>query len=414
EKALAEESWDVVSRQQSSGRSGLIESYEPYLGEMIKYVRARIKTGARIVWHQTWAYDSDAVHADFPAYGSDCEKMYDKIVECSRTVSEKYGISVIPVGTAIQNIRPSYEYTITRDGYHLSTSVGRYVAALTWYETLTGRSVEGCTYCPAGVDPVRAEFARNAAHLAVAAPFERHPVGYDRNTTYEESDVPDYTLPDPLTMADGRKVRSVRQWENERRPELLKLLTEQEYGRAPGKPDVLSFELLESGDALAGKAIRKQVRVRFGKGVNDYLTLLLYVPSNAAGPVPAFLGINFRGNIAVSDDPEILMPDGNKIESYGIYDFAERGSQSRRWPVEQIIDAGYAVATFDRADVDPDFDDNFSNGAHSVFLKPGEVPAPDEWGTIAAWAWGLSRALDYLATEASVAASKVADIGHSR
>lgn len=414
DKALADEPWDVVTLQQASGRSGLPTSYEPYLRELILYVKARTKDDVKLCWHQTWAYDPNAVHGDFPNYGCDCEAMYKGILESSKAACERYGLTVIPSGTAVQNVRPSYEYTITRDGFHLSTGMGRYLAALTWYEALTGRSVEGCTYCPAGVDEKRAKVAQKAAHLAVQKPFERQPIFSDHVTTYDESEVPSYELPDALRMADGRRVKNVKQWEAERRPELLNLFAEQEYGKAPGKPENLNFDLVECGEAFGGKAIRKQVRVRYGERRNDYLTLLIYAPKAAEGPVPAFLGINFEGNIAVADDPDILMPDGNKISAYGVYHFADRGAQASRWCVEQIIDAGYAVATFDRADVDPDYDDNFGNGVQSMYLKNGEVPAPDEWGTIAAWAWGLSRALDYLEVEPLVDEKRVAVIGHSR
>jgi len=265
--------------------------------------------------------------------------------------------------------------------------------------------------------PAAAAFAASGDSqriLSEQTPIEQVPVCQENHTIYDESEVPEYQLPDALRMEDGRKVRNVKQWESERRPELLRMFTELEYGKAPGKPDKMSFELLESGEALGGKAVRKQVRVHFGQRQNDYLTLLIYAPKSAAGPVPAFLGINFAGNIAVADDPEILMPDAEKLSSYGEYKIAGRGAQKGRWCVGQVIDAGYAIATFDRADVDPDYDDHFANGVHSMYLKPGEVPAPDEWGTIAAWGWGLSRALDYLESEPLVDASRVAVIGHSR
>jgi len=408
--ALEDERWDVVTFQQASGRSGLPESYEPYIRELILYVKARTADYVRLCWHQTWAYDPYAVHGDFPNYGSDCERMYQAIAGASADVCEKYGLQVIPVGTAVQNLRPSYEYNITRDGFHLSTGAGRYLAALTWYESLTGESAVGCKYRPYGVSEERAAVIQKAVHAAVCAPYAKNTIHAPRQTTYDEADVPEYTLPDPLVTSDGRKVRSVRQWENERRGELLELFTREEYGRAPGRPEDMSFELLESGEAFDGLAVRKQVRVRYGERKNDYLTLLLYVPRNAAGPVPAFLGINFEGNMAVADDPAVMMPDGGKISAYGVYHFSDRAAKSGRWCVEKVLAAGYALATFDRADVDPDFDDNFANGVHGMYPAPG----PDEWGTIAAWAWGLSRAMDYLETESLVDASRVAVIGHSR
>ena len=414
EKALADEKWDVVTLQQASGRSGLPDSYDPFLRELILFVRARVPADARLYWHQTWAYDNGAVHNEFPAYQCSTDAMYEAIAGASRMYCGKYSLGVIPSGTAVQNLR-SYEYTLTRDGFHLSTGVGRYPAALTWYEALTGDSVVGCSYRPAGVSELRAAKAQEAVHNAVQHPFEVNEVQSDRITNYDEDKVPSYTLPDALTMSDGRKVRSVRQWENERRPELLELFTTEEFGRAPGRPDNLSFELLESsGDALGGLATRKQVRVRYGSRGNDYMTLLIYIPNGAEGPVPAFLGMNFCGNVAVCDDPAILMPELSKISSYGICELKDRGESAENWCVETLMKSGYALVTFPREDVDPDYDDNFANGVQGAFLKKGEVPAPDEWGTIAGWAWGMSRALDYLETDPMVDATKVIAIGHSR
>jgi len=414
--ALEDEAWDAVSFQQASGRSGLASSYEPYLRELVSFVRARVRAETRLYWHQTWAYDPHALHGDFPNYTCSCTRMYEDIVSASRSACERHGLAVIPSGTAVQNLR-GCEHNMTRDGFHLNYGVGRYVAALTWYETLSGNDVTGTSYRPDGVSAERAANACEAAHNAVQTPFACRPVGYSDRCTYDEAEVSSRfsagDLPDALTMSDGRKVRSVKQWQNERRPELLELFTTQEYGRAPGKPEGLSFELIESGDAFGGLAVRKQVRVRYGQRTNEYLSLLLYVPKDAGKPVPVFLGINFAGNTAVTDDPSVLMPDPRKLSSYGVYAFSERGAQKGRWCIERLMNAGYAVATFDRADVDPDFDDHFTNGVHGMYLN-GAAPADDGWGTIAAWAWGLSRALDYLETEPLVDASKVAVIGHSR
>ena len=212
-----------------------------------------------------------------------------------------------------------------------------------------------------------------------------HEFGDSKLFQYDEDKVPQYELPDPLTRNNGRKVRTVRKWERKRRPELLKMFADEMYGNAPvGRPAELHFSLLESGDAFDGRAIRKQVRVWFDAAETQGLTLLLYIPKSAT-PAPVFLGAHFADDLT--------------LKAY-------------RWPFEYAIDHGYAVATYCYNDVDPDFDDGFRNGVIGYYGTQNRDGA--SWGNIAAWAWGLSRALDYLETDPDVAADKVAVLGHSR
>lgn len=235
---------------------------------------------------------------------------------------------------------------------------------------------------------------------------------------YDEEKVPKYQLPDPLTLQNGKKVTDAQTWTNKRRPEVKKLFEKHVYGKSPARPKKMKFEVLSiDRKALGGKAIRKEVAIYFsGKKDGPKATMLIYLPADAKKPVPLFLGLNFKGNHTISDDPEITLADVWYRDKSGTWKTRkgtnkERGTSSRRWPVEEIIQRGYGVATIYYGDIDPDFDDGFKNGVHAMF---GKTPGPDEWGSISTWAWGLSCALDYLETDPDVDHTKVIVMGHSR
>lgn len=241
-------------------------------------------------------------------------------------------------------------------------------------------------------------------------------------TNYDESKVPEYTLPDPLTTTDGRKVRTAEEWWSHRRPELLSLFETHVYGRSPGRPEKLTFVVTSVDDgALGGKAIRKQVSVLFtGEKDGPRMDILLYLPRDRR-PAPAFIGLNFYGNHSIHADPGIDLSTRwmRSNERAGVVDHrateASRGTSASRWPVEKIIGRGYALATIYCGDLDPDFHDGFRNGVHPMFYEEGQTePAPDQWGTIGAWAWGLSRAMDWFEKDPDVDAKRVAVLGHSR
>jgi len=240
---------------------------------------------------------------------------------------------------------------------------------------------------------------------------------------YDEEDVPAYTLPPILVDIKGTAINSIEDWETYRRNEILEVIQNELFGKTPTNKYKVDHKTLESStEAINGKAIRKQVRITFKrKGKVNYMDLLIYLPKQVEKPVPVFLGANFYGNHAIENDPEILLSESwmRNNEAFGITNHKatekSRGGNDHRWPVEYIIDQGFGVATYYCGDIDPDVDDDFKNGIHALFKKnPEEDLAPDEWGTIAAWAWGLSRALDYFSSDPSIAEDKVAVIGHSR
>lgn len=327
----------------------------------------------------------------------------------------------VPVETAMGNLRMTYvgNNYLGPNPPEVNRTIGSYTVACMWFETIFGESPIGNAYVPLHMEqePDRIEIGQLCAHAAVKSPKKR--VNVNRRYTpesFSEEDVPAYTLPDPLKLSNGKKVRKTSQWTKKRRPELLKLFETEMFGKAPGRPKNQHYETLYSDvNALGGKAIRREVKVHFDNSGKHYLKLLVYTPRNASGPVPLFLGINFKGNYAISEDPGILFPTEEEIKAYGVLENRERGATVSRWPLDMIIDAGYGIATFYRGDIDPDYDDVFQNGVHPLFYKKGQdYPEPDEWGTIAAWAWGLSRAMDYLETDKTVDKNKVIVFGHSR
>ena len=417
-KGVFDEKWDVVTLQQASGYSGLIKSYEPYLGELVRYIQKNVP-GARIMWHQTWAYAKDAVHGHFMHYDCDQARMYAGIMKCSSYAVEKYGLGIIPSGTAVQNARFSpVRENLTRDGFHLSFLVGRYIAACTWYESLFGTSVVGNGFVPEGVRDYQKEIAQNAAHNAVLNPFSVTKMWkFEPKEYMDESRVPEYELPDVFKMQDGTPVRTRRDWIEKRRPELLRLFAEEEYGTSPeGPADGMHFKVLRTTDSLYGGRVKaKEVIVYFAADEKNYMKLIEFLPADAKGPVPVFLGMNFKGNHTLTGEDWVSLPSKKELSSYSIYDFCERGfrasdsGKTGRWDVEKLTSAGFGLVSYYYCDVTPDFDGGLGRGVHRYF-SDGDYT----WKAIGAWAWSLSRALDYLETDADVDASKVAVFGHSR
>jgi hypothetical protein len=230
---------------------------------------------------------------------------------------------------------------------------------------------------------------------------------------YDEAKVPAYTLPDPLVMADGTPVKDAATWRKKRRPEILELFAEQVYGQTPKAKIKLRTEVLEiDKTAHNGLATRKQVRVWFGPNADaPAMDLLIYLPNNIKGRVPAFLGLNFNGNHTVQPDNDIRVTKSWVRTKGNVATDKDRGEGASRWPVDMILKRGYAVVTAYYGDIDPDFDDGFKNGVHTLFPRSAK---PNEWGTIGAWAWGLSRAMDVLEKEKEIDSSKVVLHGHSR
>jgi hypothetical protein len=232
---------------------------------------------------------------------------------------------------------------------------------------------------------------------------------------YSEDSVGVYTLPDPLVLLNGKKVTDAKTWYDKRRPEIIKLYEENQFGRYPEAPKDMSFVLFEKGTpAFNGKALRRQVTVYFTKDTSNFkMDLAIYLPANKKGKVPLLLNVSFSPNASTIDDPGIKAGymwgrDGKKVP-------APRNSMFGRLNILPFIEQGIGVATVYYGDIEPDFPTGIKYGIRGHFLKPGTTkPAPDEWGAISAWAWGLSRAMDYFEKDKDIDAAKVALFGVSR
>ena len=192
---LLDEEWDIITIQQASGKSGRSEFFEPYLTQLLEYVHEnKTNSKAKVYWHMTWAYQQTSTHSEFPFYNSDQMTMYNAIISTYRSAVEpKESIKgVIPAGTAIQNIRTSYiGDTVTSDGYHLNSGVGRFTAGMTWFKAITGLSINNIQYRPAGVSLSDLEAIKEAVNQAVLKPFE---VTNSTHTEQSEIDLKNHTL----------------------------------------------------------------------------------------------------------------------------------------------------------------------------------------------------------------------------
>ncbi|MCP3932077.1 MAG: acetylxylan esterase [Bacteroidetes bacterium] len=241
-------------------------------------------------------------------------------------------------------------------------------------------------------------------------------------SNYDEEKVPSFDLPKVLITESGKEITNKIDWISIRRPEILKLFETNVYGNMPDQGITTKFQVKNREEnALQGNAIQKEIRLQFTNGGNTIeADLLIFLPAGSTEPVPLFLGYNFYGNHTIHADSSISITNswvrnnekfhisGNKATSQS------RGARESRWPVERILERGFGLATIYYGDIDPDFDDDFQNGIHSLIQVEGRQKKKGEWSSIASWAWGLSKAMDYLVTDAEISSEEVIVLGHSR
>lgn len=236
--------------------------------------------------------------------------------------------------------------------------------------------------------------------------------------------------PDPLILLNGHTVHDAATFQSQRRPEILRLFEENVYGRTPQDHIPKSVRITSTDDhALGGTAIRRQITVTFGDSIRRQMHILLYLPAHAAHTVPVFIGLNFSGNQTVNSDPGIDLPAvwipdpalkstpiAGELAGHILQPALEesRGKASSEWQLPLILSRGYGLATVYAGDLEPDFATGIGYGIRPLFLGEKRLPSADDWGAIGAWAWGMSRIADYLATDPAVDRGKLIAIGHSR
>jgi PelA/Pel-15E family pectate lyase len=238
-------------------------------------------------------------------------------------------------------------------------------------------------------------------------------------TISDESKVAPYTLPDPLICQDGTAVENARQWWEKRRPETLNLFAEQIYGRTLlDRPESLKFVVLEEQKlARGGRATRLRIAALFeGKDTGRKMEILLYLPNDVQKPVPVFCGLNFDGNYTMTGDADLPVPShwamglfGNKLENHRPAE-SSRGIHAHMMPIDFLLRQGVGIATAAYGEIEPDENGKWREGIRGLAAEPG----PGDWGAIGAWAWGLSRMVDYLETNPRVEPKQIVANGFSR
>lgn len=255
-----------------------------------------------------------------------------------------------------------------------------------------------------------------------------------KDVNYDESKVGPYTLEDPLTFVDGRKVTNASDWA-ERRKEILDLFQKEMYGQLPPKSEIY-LETVEEGVTLGGYAKRKQVRMWFRPDrTGPKIDWLILLPAAAKGPVPTVLMLNYYGNHTILADKDILIPTGwlKDNDVYKVEDnlASEKGrgvyldpNQRTVYPVGMILARGYGFVTASYADLSPDPDRDFSvdynnqdqvcySGIFDLWGKR-DPTRTDNTTALMAWGWALMRGMDMIERDPAFNASQVLLTGSSR
>ena len=238
---------------------------------------------------------------------------------------------------------------------------------------------------------------------------------------YDESKVGDYKvgLPDPLTLQNGKKVTTVREWEKKRRTEIVKIFEENQFGKWPARKPKLRYDITEDM-GFEGTARRKQLTVYFSEDKEGpRVDVLIYLPKDANGPVPLLLNLSFMQNNINVSDPGVKEGRRWDAKTRTMVPVKSMGGGMRGFgmdaTIKKYLKEGFGFATLCYTDIEPDFLNGATLGVRGLYLKNGATePAADEWGAISAWAWGVSNIMDYFEKDKDIDAKRIALTGCSR
>jgi hypothetical protein len=238
--------------------------------------------------------------------------------------------------------------------------------------------------------------------------------GQPNSANADESKATQYTsLPDPLILNNGKKVKSAKVWWNKRRPEIVELFDREIYGRVPENAPGVKWEVLSvSNDSVAKipvitKRLVGHVDNSSYPAIKVDIDLTLVTPASATGPVPVIMEFGFMMRARQNSAPAQGTPARTQTASA-----RPQGPAGPTWQ-QQVLDAGWGYAILVPGSIQADNGAGLRNGIIGLVNK-GQPRKPDDWGALRAWAWGASRALDYFETDKAVDATKVGIEGVSR
>ena len=234
-----------------------------------------------------------------------------------------------------------------------------------------------------------------------------------------QHDSVNYPIRNPLVSENGTLIKTVKQWEIIRRPELYKLFEQQMYGEVPEGINVKFREIYASSNYLEGKASLREFEMLVNDELIPQMHILFIIPNGIKGKIPAIMGYNGSGNWTQCTDTLVYLMTKEEISKRIIPERVEstmnrsRRATSSVTTAERVIDNGYAYITACYWELEPDNNECFAGGVRSLVSK-GKPLANNQWGAIAAWAWGMSRMLDCAELVQTIDVTRCAVVGHSR